>query len=102
MLEGAFQLPCLNHACDENVGNDVRFALDHRRIRTPTSDFRSGHFCKRAALLSLFCGIADDYLWLASPASTLRVNSADLLRGTDNDFHPLALKCFARKTICPQ
>jgi hypothetical protein len=30
-LEGAFQLPCLNQACDENVKTMSRFVLDHRR-----------------------------------------------------------------------
>src|SRR5579884_426587 len=43
----------------------------------------------RAASLSNVALAQDDnfsYRWLASPASTLRLNSADLLRGTESDF----------------
>jgi hypothetical protein len=42
------------------------------------------------------------YLWLASPACTLRLKSFDLFRGTLSDFHSLALKCLAMNTIWPQ
>src|SRR5208283_2396549 len=35
------------------------------------------------------------YRWLASPASTRWLNSADCRRGTLNDFHSACFKCLA-------
>jgi hypothetical protein len=32
-------------------------------------------------------GVAITYRWLASPVATLRLNSADWLRGTLSDLH---------------
>ena len=43
----------------------------------------------------------DAYRWLASPAATFRLNSADLFRGTLSDFQFALCSCFARNTICP-
>jgi hypothetical protein len=39
--------------------------------------------------------------WLASPAATLRLNSADLFLGTLSDCQWSQAKCFAKNTICP-
>jgi rubrerythrin len=49
------------------------------------------------------CGtsIAALYRWLSSPAFTLLLNSADLLRGTLNDCQPSQAKCLASSTIWP-
>ena len=42
------------------------------------------------------------YRWLTSPASTRRLKSADLLRGTVTDFHFSPARCLARNMIWPQ
>jgi hypothetical protein len=41
------------------------------------------------------------YRWLTSPVTTLRLYSAEPLRGTLSDCQLSEAKCFASRTICP-
>jgi hypothetical protein len=77
-------------------GLSARIQWSLRGIESKAKFVRRG-LQRRSVEMSLW-----RYRWLASPASTRRLNSADCRRGTLRDCHSSFLKCLARSTICPQ